>query len=268
MRFTPFCTLICVLVCATAAADEPVKAKPPTKAQKAEAKRLADEGTKNFNAQQYEQAAELYQQAYLIDPKPGYLYATAQAQRLGGNCEKALLAYDAYLRTNPPDSERAKTEANVERCKQDLADREAAVQATQVAPPPEVPVTPPAPPPVVEPPPPPPPPPPGKSYVLGHLMLGAGVIALGGGAYLFQSGRSVITDHNDAATYQDFLDTRDDMDAAKQKQTLGVVGIAAGVALIGGGITYYVLHSRSEEEPPVSATVTAHQATVWFRRSF
>ena len=266
---TLFCTLMFVLALSPAYADEPVKAPPPpTKAQKAEAKNLADEGTKLYNVQQYDKAAELYQQAYLLDPKPGYLYARAQSQRLGGMCEQALLTYDAYLRTNPAPAERSKTEANVERCKMDIKDREAAVEASQVAPAPEVPAAPPPPPPppVVEPPP--PPPPPGKSYIIGHLLVGVGVIALGGGVYLFQDGRGTIADHNDAATYQDFLDGRDEMDAAKQKQMLGVIGISAGAALVAGGIAYYVLHARAEEEPPVSATVTAQQATVWFRRSF
>jgi len=263
------CTLILLLTCHLAIADEPVKPpKPPTKAQKVEAKRLADEGTKQYNVQQYENAAQLYQQAYLLDPKPGYLYATAQSQRLGGHCEQALLSYDAYLRTNPAPAERAKTEANTLRCQQDIKDREAAALATQVAPPPEVPATPPPPlpAPVVEPPP--SPPPPAKSYVIGHMLVGAGVVALGAGAYLFQAGRSAISDHNDAATYQEFLDGRDDMDAAKQKQTLGVIGISAGIALAAGGVAYYVLHARSDEEQPVSATVTTQQATVWFRRSF
>ncbi|HEY5921695.1 MAG TPA: hypothetical protein VIV11_08490 [Kofleriaceae bacterium] len=269
---TLFCTLMFVLALSPAYADEPVKApKPPTKAQKAEAKKVAEEGTKLYNVQQYDQAAELYQQAYLLDPKPGYLYARAQSQRLGGMCEQALLTYDAYLRTNPAPAERSKTEANVERCKTDIKDREAAVQSTQVAPPPEVPETPaPAPPPpVVEQPPPPPPlPPPGKSYIVGHLLVGVGMIALGGGVYLFQNGRGTISDHNDAATYQEFLDGRDEMDAAKQKQMIGVIGISAGLALVAGGVAYYVLHARSAEEAPVSATVTAQQATVWFRRSF
>lgn len=262
------CTLILLLSCHVALADEPVKPpKPPTKAQKAEAKKLADEGTKQFNVQLYEKAAELYQQAYLLDPKPGYLYATAQSQRLGGQCEQALLSYDAYLRTNPAAAERAKSDANVARCQQDIKDREAAVQAEQVTPPPEVPPPPPPPPaPVVEPLP--PPPPVGKSHVIGHLLVGVGVVALGGGVYLFQAGRSTISDHNDAATYQQFLDGRDEMDAAKQKQMLGVIGISAGLALAAGGVAYYVLRARSEEVAPVSATVTAQQATVWFRRPF
>src|SRR6187397_2695881 len=120
MRTLWFCTLVLVLASAPARAEEPANKPAPTKAQKAEAKALADEGTKQFNVQQYERAAELYQQAYLIDPKPGYLYATAQSQRLAGACEKALLSYDAYLRTSPAAAERTKTETNIERCKQDL----------------------------------------------------------------------------------------------------------------------------------------------------
>jgi tetratricopeptide (TPR) repeat protein len=268
MRTSSLCTLGLLLgLLATARADEPASAPArPTKAAKADAKKLADEATKLFNVQQYDKAAELYQQAYVLDPKPGYLYATAQAQRLSGKCETALLTYDAYLRTNPADGERAKTEANIERCKQDLAARAAAVQAQEVTPAPEVPAPPPppAPAPVV----PAAPPPRDTSYIAGHLLVGAGVIALGGGVYLFQSGRSTISSHNDASTYQQFLDGRDEMDAAKQKQTLGVVAMTAGAALVAGGVVYYVLHARNAEEPAVSATVSAQQATLWFRRSF
>ncbi len=247
------CTLVVLLAFSTAHADAPD-----------DAKKLADEGTKQFNVQQYAKAAELYQQAYLLDPKPGYLYATGQAQRLGGMCDKALLTYDAYLRTNPGDAERAKTETNIERCKQDLKQRDAAVQATQLAPPPEVPPPPAAPVPVE---PAPAPVPAAKSYVIGHLLVGAGAVALGGGVYLFQVGRSAISEHNGAPTYQAFLDSRDAMDAAEQKQALGVVAMTAGAALVAGGVVYYALHARGGEAP-VTASVSGHQAIVWFRRSF
>ena len=117
----------------------PLPAKPPTKEAKAQAKALQKEATKLYNVQQYEKAADLYQQAYLLDPNPAYLYASAQSQRLGGNCTKALQSYQAYIRANPPESERAKAQANIDRCEQELRDREAAVNAEQVQAPYEVP---------------------------------------------------------------------------------------------------------------------------------
>src|SRR5687767_4134452 len=90
----------------------------PSKAAKAKAKAHVEAGTRYYNVQQYEKAAEEYQKAYLLDPRPGYLYASAQSQRLGGDCATALRSYDAYLRTNPAEAEQVKAKANIERCEQ------------------------------------------------------------------------------------------------------------------------------------------------------
>jgi hypothetical protein len=245
----------------------PIVSAPPTKEAKAQAKALQKEATKYYNVQEYEKAAELYKQAYLLDPNPGYLYASAQSQRLGGDCTKALQSYQAYLRANPPESERAKANANIERCEQELREREAAVNADQISAPVDVPKPPPPPP--AEPPPPPPPPPPGKSYVLGHLMLGVGLIGIGGGSYLFYTGRKALDEHNSAPTYDDYIAGLPDVDAAKQKQQIGVIAIGGGAALVGGAILYYVVHSRSSESPPpVRASVSAQSATLTFTGTF
>lgn len=241
---------------------------PGSKEAKAKAKALQKEATKLYNVQQYARAAELYQEAYLLDANPVYLYASAQSQRLGGDCTKALQSYQAYLRANPPEAERAKATANIERCEQELRDREAAVNAEQITAPYEVPAPPPPPPEEKPlPPPPPPPPPPEKSNIVGHVMLGLGVVALGGGSYLFYSGRKALSDHNSAPTYDDYIAGLADVDSAKQKQTFGLIGAGAGAALVGGAILYYVLRSDSKEAP-VQATLTPNNATVSLQGTF
>jgi tetratricopeptide (TPR) repeat protein len=251
-------------------ADDP-PAHIPTAKEKADAKAHIAAGTKLYNVQQYDKAADEYQQAYLLDPRPEYLYASAQAQRLGGDCEKAIRSYQAYLRANPPEAERGKAEKNITRCEEDLKVR---ASGEPLPPPEEMPPLPPAPP---EPPPepepthvvpPPPPPPPGKSYAVGHLLVGGGVVVAGAGTYFFMTGRNKINDINAAATYDDFMTKRTGFDAAKTQQTFGFIGIAAGVALVGGGIAYYVLHASSEEAPTIAPTITPGGAGVTVGGSF
>ncbi|HUS32071.1 MAG TPA: hypothetical protein VMZ53_26410 [Kofleriaceae bacterium] len=268
--------------------------KPPTKQAKADAKKHITEGTKLYNTQQYAQAAEHYRAAYMLDSQPEYLYAAAQSQRLAGDCTNALLSYNAYLRTNPKDAERDKAQKNIERCEQDLKDKDAAAQAEaarkaqeeaaakqaadaaaakaaadaadakrradeaaanraaeeakaaaarhEAA---------------------------KKSYVPGHIMLGVGLVAVGGGIFLFRDAHSTIEDFNATASYDEFLAGQSAADDAHTRQTLGVLTISGGVALVAGAAVFYVLHSRSSTEvPAVSASITHDSAGLVFSGAF
>ncbi len=254
---------------APARADDP-PAHVATAKDKADAKAHIAAGTKLYNVQQYDKAADEYQQAYLLDPKPEYLYASAQAQRLGGMCDKAILSYQAYLRTKPNEDQRGKAEKNIERCQEDIKARET---GSVVPPPEEMPPLPPAPPEEAPKPPPPvvvvaPPPPPEKSYILGHVIVGLGVAVGAGSTVLFLHGRSTINSINASTTYDTFASKQSGFDQAKQQQTLGVVGMALGGAIIGSGIVYYVLHSSSDDEPAVTPSVTSGGASVTIRGTF
>ena len=250
----------------TLALTTPAYAQAPTEEAKVAAKAHIDAGTKLYNVQKYEEAAEEYQKAYLLDPKPAYLYASAQSQRLGGDCAKALRSYDAYLRTNPPEAEKVKARTNIERCEQDLKDRPPPV--AEIAPPIqviEVPTPPPAPVPEVVVVPPPPLQPPSK--LPGHLLVGGGVAVAAVGVVFLLRGRGAIQDHNNASTYDDFIATRDGIDSAKLQQTLGVSAIAVGSALIIGGIAFYTVRS-GERSSSVSASVAPGTASVLVTGSF
>jgi tetratricopeptide (TPR) repeat protein len=257
----PAAAIACLLVALaprTGRAEDP----PPVDA-KARAKAHATAGTRYFNVQQYENAGEEYQQAYLLDPQPSYLYAAGQAQRLGGDCEKALLSYGAYLRTKPSAAEAKKAELNIERCEQDLKDRPP-LQPLEIAPPLDVP-------------PPPEPPPieapvegqlaiPASSRWPGHLLVGAGVAFAGAGGFLLWTGRTTIAAHNASPSYDDFDTSRAGIDRARLAQRLGVSGLATGGALLVGGIIYYL--TRSDGAPELSATVSSDGAALVFTRGF
>ena len=244
-----FCSCMIVSFGATAHANDPSVAELHS-----------NEGTKHFNVQHYDNAAEEYQAAYVLDPKPEYLYAVAQAQRLAGNCANALPSYRAYLRTDPPADQRAKAEKNLERCA--LQDRvEAAIQFSDLA-------TPPALPPPPLPAEPVPMPHPAKSYLVGHILVGAGLVLMGGGAYFYREGHSAIEAHNRAASYDEFLAGGAGIDGAQRQHVVGVSALAAGGTLAVGGIVYYVLRARMPVETTVSAQATHSSALVTLSRSF
>lgn len=245
-------------LCGSAVAD-------PSAEARAKAKAHSDAGTKFFNIQQYDKAADEYQQAYLLDPDPAYLYAVAQAQRLGGDCEKALLSYNAYLRTNPADP--SKAQKNIDRCEQDLANhtvtRETVIQAPII----EAPVIPaPAPPPA----------PAAPEMVspswsgdwVGHVLVGGGVLVAAGGAYFFMSGRSAIADANNAATYDQFATARGGLGNAHTKEVIGVSAMAVGGALLVGGVIHYFVHTRPEPVEHLSAIAGPQGATLVYSGAF
>lgn len=285
MRHTLAVLLASCALLATARADDaslenptapaaPVKPKKITPKMKADAKKLAKDATALYSVQKFSEAADVYQQAYLMNPLPAYLYAVAQSQRQAGDCPRALQTYQAFLRTNPADGERDKAEKNIERCEQDLRDKEAAVKPEEVRPPEPVPPPPPPPKPIVveRTPPPPLPAPEGKSYLAGHVMLGLGVGAIAGGVYFLRDGRQSIDDHNNALTYDAFVEGQANADKAKQKEAIGAAAIGGGSALVLGAVLFYVLHSRGgdadEQRVVPRAAVSRDGATLTLTGSF
>jgi tetratricopeptide (TPR) repeat protein len=259
-----FVCVVVVLAVASPAAAQPSPADP-----KLDARSHADIATRLFDAQQYGKAAEEYQQAYLLDPQPLYLYASAQALRLDGDCTRALRSYNAYLRTSPSESDAQKTQKNIERCEQDLKDHPPVTDPTLGVP---TPVTPP-PPTVVSPITTPTTPidRPATSWTsdwVGHALVGGGVLVAVTGVVLFRDGRATIEDNISAPTYGDFVAGRGDLDAAKRKQTIGVSAMAVGGALVLGGVVRYVIHGRGGSASTVSGSITPGQATLFVTRAF
>jgi tetratricopeptide (TPR) repeat protein len=69
-----------------------------------EARAHTKSATAAFNLGHYEEAVAEYEAAYRAVPDPALLFNIGQAHRLGGNAEKAVIAYNSYLRTAPADA--------------------------------------------------------------------------------------------------------------------------------------------------------------------
>lgn len=72
------------------AAAQPQKPAPPT----SDAYKQAIEA---YKAGRYDEAVDLLEKAYKLEPKPEVLFALAQAERLGGQCDKAIVHYRQLL---------------------------------------------------------------------------------------------------------------------------------------------------------------------------
>lgn len=71
------------------AAAQPRKEPPPSDVFK--------QAIEAYKAGRYDEAADLLDKAYKLEPKPEILFALAQAERLGGHCDKAIVHYKQLL---------------------------------------------------------------------------------------------------------------------------------------------------------------------------
>ena len=67
-----------------------------------ETQALYQRGLARFEAHDYRGAVVDFQSAFALDPVPDLLFAEAQAERLRGDCTRAVILYQRFLATNPP----------------------------------------------------------------------------------------------------------------------------------------------------------------------
>jgi tetratricopeptide (TPR) repeat protein len=109
-----------------------------------EARVLNDRATAAFALGRFSEAAEQFEKAFELKPDPALLYNAAQAHRLAGNKERALVLYQSYLRVYGNKDKRVEVDARIRELKEAIA---------KPAPPTDVPVQPVAHPPSSPPPP-------------------------------------------------------------------------------------------------------------------
>lgn len=86
-------------------------AQPAPSAPSGAYKDLNDQAYEQYERRQFEKAAELWEKAYLVEPKlTDTLYNIAQAQRKAGRWQAALAAYERYLKVEPQSRVRADAE--------------------------------------------------------------------------------------------------------------------------------------------------------------
>ena len=224
-------------------------------AMKPEAKQHLDAGLRAFAVQDYAHAIAEFQAGFEIDPRREFLYALGQAERMSGDCEKAIRSYDAFLQTNPPDRQAEPARQNLKRCREELAAKTPAAK-TPAAKPEPAPTPPPEPPPeaIVTPVAPAAPPAqndrPWYADGWGDVLVGAGVAAIVVGGLVWSGAQDDIAAAHATTSYPDFAAHAD---GAETRQTIGIVTMAAGGALIAGGVVRYWLRPRVAVTPMAGA---------------
>ncbi len=85
------------------------------------ARNHANQGRELYEQGQHEAALEQYQAAYEIAPVAAVLFNIGQCHRHLGNCERALVFYQGYLRDAPDAPNRTAVEELISRCQEELA---------------------------------------------------------------------------------------------------------------------------------------------------
>ena len=115
-------TIAFVLASAATVAAQPAPPPPAPDAQpgqkteeqkKAEAKLLYEDGLKDYNLGEFDEAIKKFKMAYAISSAPGLLFNIAQSYRLKKDYEQATYFYTTYLRLKPDAPNRSDVEARL-----------------------------------------------------------------------------------------------------------------------------------------------------------
>lgn len=208
-----------------------------------------DRALRHFFTRDYARALVEFRAAYTIDPQPALLYAMAQAERMNGDCQRAIRLYEAYLRSGPNERQAVLARRNIERCQNELKrpspPTPAATQPTTM--PTEhqelalAPLPPRPPPPVSR----------RAGWVtdwVGHGLVIGGLVVAATGVALWQIGHRTIDDANAAPDYDTFASRAGRASTAGIEQKVGVASLAIGGALVAAGVIHYVLRGRGRPE--------------------
>lgn len=243
----------------------PAIAQEQKPAEPTPAARLLERALERYQAEDWTEAAKLFEQAYALEPNPDLLYAWGQSERFGGDCVKALELFDELLKQQLTDKNRAAVETNIARCKEQLAANQAAASPEPSpdpapAPQPEAVATADTPPAES--------PRPWYKDPIGGALVGTGVVGVGVGiAFLVSSSSADSSADDSAGDYQEFADLKA---KAERHDKIGSVAVWTGAAFVGAGVAWYVLRTRSSERSGRALTgwVTGDSAGVAVGGSF
>jgi tetratricopeptide (TPR) repeat protein len=236
-----------------------------------EAKALTSKATVEYNVGKFQEALDLYSKAYERFPTPVLLFDIGQCHKLLKNYERALFFFRGYLHAQPTAANRAAVEALIDEAQREF-DSQRALEAakagmaddstpTQPAPSPAhvekpapAPAAPPAP---VDA----PQPNPGSAplRIAGLTTAGAGVVAIGLGAYFGLHSTSLSNEISGVSSARGTWSAQDqsDYDAGKTGAMIAnVLYVAGGVALATGALHTFLGWPRGSTTVHATATFT------------
>lgn len=218
------------LVSAIVLAASPVLGAPKSH----DARAQFDRGVAAYTKGDYAAAAEALGASFVLESDAETLFAWAQTERKLGHCERAIELYTKLLAMDLPAENKQAIEVQIDECKAVLAEEQQREPAPVVAPAP-----PPEPAPVAH--------DDARAWwkdPVGGALVGAGVVGVGLGTVFLVQGRNADADKDRATTYPEYVRLSD---RAESRGRLGVIGLAAGGALVAGGIIWYLTRKPAAE---------------------
>ncbi|NVB42705.1 tetratricopeptide repeat protein [Pseudenhygromyxa sp. WMMC2535] len=95
--------IVCSILCSSLALSPVIAQAAPAAGEvaaddKSQAESLSDEAIVAFNDKNYEEAAELFKQAYDLDPEPNYLFNIGRVYEEAGELESAVEYYASFVK--------------------------------------------------------------------------------------------------------------------------------------------------------------------------
>ena len=194
------------------------------------AQALYDRALKKFETHDYAAAIGDLEEGFALDPRREFLFAEAQAKRLGGDCRGAVVLYQRFLTTKPPALQIDATQIALARCAQELAKKPEVVIMTP-------PAAPPAPPPA---------PPRWSRDPWGLGLTSVGVVALGIGIGYLVAAENARSDAENAPTYAAYVSH---WSTAGARLDVAIGALAIGAALTATGVARFLVvrrHARND----------------------
>jgi len=224
-----------------------------------------DRGIEFYAERQFELAIIEFRAGFALDPRPDFLFALAQAERLSGDCATAVVYYRRFLQTKPEVNQAEAAGVNMKRCVRALesgpggkqlarpSDALSAAEKSGGAPPPLTPLANSRP--AIDSERSSAPRKPWYRDVLGTGLLVSGVIGVGVGSGFFVASSST---QSDARAATDAVEYEDLISRARSQRTVSIAALSIGSALIGGAIIRYVTRGSTEERTRLTAAPTAN----------
>jgi hypothetical protein len=198
------------------------------------AQALYDHALSLFGTRDYSAAIADLEAGYALEPRRDFLFAEAQAKRLGGDCGGAVTLYQRFLMTSPPAVQASAAQIALGRCAQDLASR------------PQVVVTLPAPLP------PPPVPPKWWRDPWGLTLSGGGVVGIGVGIGYLAAFFVALGDAPGAPTLAEYTPR---WSAAETRLDVAIGALAIGGALAATSVVRFAIVRRRAQTTRVALGV-------------
>ena len=219
-----------------------------------------ERGIEFYAERQFELAIIEFRAGFALDPRPDFLFALAQAERLSGDCSTAVVYYRRFLQTKPDINQSEAASVNMKRCVRALesgpggkrlarpSDALSEAERTSAAPPPltplansrptigrqnDVPTK------------------PWYRDVIGTSLLVSGVVGLGVGVGFFVASNS---DENDALGANDQVVYERSIDSARSKRNVSIATASIGSALLVGAMIRYLTRDSREKRTRLTAT--------------